>query len=328
MMNEHLRTAAEHQRLMKFISLFDPRWDSLLVPHNEKPFMLKRLFTGEYLQLVARHLRGADDAHRIGFRLKRDSDGHNCDEADGYTRAGCVDIDSHGVGGKVADGMLVRDAFVNRGFDVYMELSKSGRGWHIWAFFEERVPVTDWRATAAIVIAEAGAPKLEIFPTAGDYGAAPWTPYFNFRMAEATGRTAFLDPFASFRPIPLAWILDHAVANPANLLINGYRPEATTPPARPKMRSGVWRRGAGRRGPSRLPRVVEHGDATRPARNTADGACRAAGMILKAGGAWDNFVAWNETYSTPPMDTRELKSVWDSISKRYQQQHGGSGVQR
>lgn len=334
-MRDHLRLAGDHQRILKLIDLFDPRWDALLGSINARPYQFKRLASDEFLQRIGRHLTGADQGDRVGFRLKRDSDGRNSDEGDGYTRAGCVDIDSHGDGSGVADGMLVRDAFVRRGFDVYMELSKGGRGWHIWAFFEDRVPVTDWRATAAIVIAEAGAPKLEVFPTAGEYGAAPWTPYFCYKTAEATGRTAFLDPFASFRPIPLDWVLVHAVRNPASLLIRGERPKHLakenhpslwTEP-KPKMRAGVYRRSPGRGGLRRgLPKVVEHGDADHPARNRADGACRAAGMILRAGGTWERFAKWNETHSLPPMDEAELKKVWCSVKKRFEVQQANGGV--
>ena len=102
---------------------------------------------------------------------------------DGTTTTMCLDFDDHGPGA-LADPRSAAHEAVQRaesaGVPVYLESSKSGRGWHVWTLF---YPPID--AALARQLGRAIAPEAkEIFPkqervSPGGFGNMVWLPWWS-----------------------------------------------------------------------------------------------------------------------------------------------------
>ena len=300
-----------------FVEAFDPRRDMLIVPTLQKDGTygtrtLHRPPSQVFSERVERHLTGAHPLDRIGFRLKRDASGGNApglariEKRHGFTSAGAIDLDAHEMDApdRWRDALRLLGAFHHHGFTAYIERSKGGRGCHLWAFFEGRIPVDAWQAKAKALLIEAGVFKTEVYPTEGERGgAAPWTPYFGWQAAEMTGLTAFIDPW-NHRPLSLEWFLTHLERNAAAMV----PPLPVKVKARTMKGACTWKRGKAAGNPKPFP-VAHEGN-----RNIT--AARVAGMILQRGGSWNDLVSWNLFQCPKPLEGGELLKVWNSIEKR------------
>lgn len=99
-----------------------------------------------------------DSKHGSGAMKGRFRVGSYCPGADDTTKWLCLDFDGAGHADALADpkaaALEAMDAFAAKGLPAYLELSGSGRGWHVWCFFE-----TALSAAVARKIGHALAPK-------------------------------------------------------------------------------------------------------------------------------------------------------------------------
>jgi len=75
---------------------------------------------------------------------------------DGTTKWLCLDFDGSGHAEALADpkaaALAVHHAFAQAGLPAYLELSGSGKGWHLWCFFDPPVPARLARALAFVLL--------------------------------------------------------------------------------------------------------------------------------------------------------------------------------
>jgi hypothetical protein len=99
-----------------------------------------------------------DSKHGSGAMKGRFRVGSYCPSADDTTKWLCLDFDGAGHADALADPMAAAleamKAFAVKQLPAYLELSGSGKGWHVWCFFEPAVP-----AAIARQIGHALAPK-------------------------------------------------------------------------------------------------------------------------------------------------------------------------
>ncbi|WP_216319740.1 DNA primase family protein [Deinococcus aestuarii] len=157
------------------------------------------------------------------------------------TLVGAIDLDGKDFPGKGLDDArrAVLETCAGLNLNAYPERSRSGKGWHIWLWADERLPYGVMRAALREIAHHAELPKVETYPM-GDDARGRWiiTPYSRALKGERPylGRT-YLETDEG-QPIPVDELGEWITPNPAERLCalaqeHAERARPTMPAAAP-----------------------------------------------------------------------------------------------
>ena len=292
-------------QLEELMGPFIGRWNACVYikPDGEVVTTRKRL--ADWPKLWERHQAGTQ---RVGMFPTR---------PDGLCRFGVLDLDAHddSIPGRHPEAVALTNVLSRHGFIAYQETSRSGRGVHVWLFFE--APGVGVRGLYAFLRSLAdelrGKGPVDIYPgTWAGQGGAVLLPYFG-------GALNVLD--VDLKPVPQDKLEANSpsmipqVVGPSEL---GWPPKAWCLPA--PVSSGrqddfLTQIEEGRRS-GQVFEVAGRLQARKGFRNKIAGAV--ARDIFKHRGTFEDFLAW-DAGNIPPLardNPGELRKWWNWGSKK------------
>ena len=287
------------EQLEQFMGPFVGRWNACvyLKPNGEVVTTRKRL--ADWPKLWERHRAGTQ---RVGMFPTR---------PDGLCRFGVLDLDAHdaSIPDRHPEAVALTNVLSRHGFVAYQETSRSGRGVHVWFFFE--APGVGVRGLYAFLrgLADELRTKgpVDIYPgTWAGQGGAVLLPYFG-------GAVNVLD--VDLKPVPQ----DKLEANPPSMIPQvvgpselSWPPKAWSLPApvsSGKQEEFLAQIEEGRRS-GQVFQVGGRLQARKGYRNKIAGAV--ARDILTRAGSFEDFLAW-DAKNIPPLardNPGELRKWW------------------
>ena len=281
---------------------FVGRTDKVVYETDEGEVRTVKARRGRYRHLLEEHFRGAQ---RLGL----------FPTVKGHCRFGVADLDAHSptVSDRCPDAVALVDFLHRRGVVAYLATSRGGRGAHVWMFFDAPgVCAFDLHAFLQALACELRPRgRVDVFPrTPWGSGGAVFLPYFG-------GKVDLLD--VDLKPVTR----DRLESNPV-----AVTPHVEVWPPRywsfGQEQSGAAAEFQQRVAALRAEGLVFEGagllQARLGTRNTM--AIGIAMRILRRGGSWSDFAAW-DAGNEPPLATdepRSLRRIWDWAERRFRRQ--------
>lgn len=218
---------------------------------------------GSLLQIIAAHLgQGAHEALHIPSNGPAkiepvDRVGSYAPDLEGKTKWVCFDLDGKEHANGLAKPLDAAEQIIERlsglGFPAHLERSGGGRGFHVWVFFDAKIPAADARLVALSVVPKELRERalenrgVEIFPKqdtveAGGLGNMVWLPWWahapedcgEFYKASPRGWVSYTPE--SFERAAAIDVLDYA----AELRAKQARESVPPKPSKPATSPNGW----------------------------------------------------------------------------------------